>query len=455
MSRNSIVRGVEENNGSIVFRSVVKEVAVHSPLALFSRAENQFKKERFYWKNAKGDFTFIGLGVAYHLEENDKTNVRYEKIRKRWEKLLQLHPNVEESRPILFGGFQFDPRQTIRSEWTYPSASFVVPAIQWTKRDGKSVVAFHAVGEESEVEQKLDDLQKQFDRCQLEVHQPIAPLSPYTLMERKVAQYKQAVQQTVQTIRQTDAKKVVIARALALQFEKEIPIERVLMNIKEEQPNSYHFAFGRAEDFFVGATPERLIEIEEGQAHSACVAGSIPRGKTQREDEQLGQSLWNDEKNREEHDYVVQMIKQVVSRYCQTYRIPTEPQLLKNRDIQHLYTPVTGTLREASSIFDWVRDLHPTPALGGVPTDVALDLILENEQMDRGFYAGPIGWTDATGDGEFAVAIRSTLVKGHSAYLYAGGGLVEDSEVETEYEETWVKFRPMLRALGGHIDGIS
>lgn len=109
-------------------------------------------------------------------------------------------------------------------------------------------------------------------------------------------------------------------------------------------------------------------------------------------------------------------------------------------------------VKKGRNIFEFVEALHPTPALGGVPTLKSMDIIREEEQMDRGYYAGPIGWIDTEGNGEFAVAIRSALLVEDQAYLYAGGGIVADSEVETEYDETWIKFRPVLRALGGQLN---
>src|SRR5699024_3855558 len=193
------------------------------------------------------------------------------------------------------------------------------------------------------------------------------------------------------------------------------------------------------------------IEIKNGRAYSACVAGSIRRGKTEAEDRALGTTLLNDPKNLGEHQYVVDMITKVFASYCKDLQIDDQPQLMKVRDIQHLFTPVAATVREESNIFKFIQSLHPTPALGGVPTSESLSIIREEEQMDRGYYAGPIGWVDTNGDCEFAVAIRSGLLDGKEAYLYAGGGIVADSNVESEYEETWVKFRPVLRALGGQL----
>src|SRR5690606_11878427 len=149
--------------------------------------------------------------------------------------------------------------------------------------------------------------------------------------------------------------------------------------------------------------------------------------------------------------YVVDMISKVFGLQCTGNAVPKKPKLMKIRDIQHLYTPVEGELKQGANLIDLVRDLHPTPALGGEPRQEALSLIRQYETMNRGYYAATVGWIDAKGDGEFAVAIRSALLDKKEAYLYAGGGIVEDSTPQSEYDETWVKFRPMLRALGGQL----
>ena len=143
------------------------------------------------------------------------------------------------------------------------------------------------------------------------------------------------------------------------------------------------------------------------------------------------------------------MIKGAIEDTCSEVDIPSEPRLLKLRHIQHLYTPVKGKPNLGTSLLMLVERLHPTPALGGVPTTSAMLKIREVEDMDRGFYGGPIGWLDYQGNGEFAVAIRSGLIQENEASIFAGCGVVENSEPESEYEETKIKFKPMLSALGG------
>ncbi|WP_040229287.1 isochorismate synthase, partial [Bhargavaea cecembensis] len=220
-----------------------------------------------------------------------------------------------------------------------------------------------------------------------------------------------------------------------------------------EQQESFLFGIESGDKLFFGATPERLVEVRGDHAGTACVAGSVRRGKSAGEDRLLGDGLLGDPKNRSEHQYVVSMIGEVFRRLCTDVRIPAGPRLLKVRDIQHLFTPVEGVPVPGKDLLDFVEALHPTPALGGTPREAAMPMIRENEGMDRGYYGAPVGWMDAEGNGEFAVAIRSALLEGGTARLFAGGGIVADSVPEEEYEETWVKFRPVMRALGGKLHG--
>lgn len=134
---------------------------------------------------------------------------------------------------------------------------------------------------------------------------------------------------------------------------------------------------------------------------------------------------------------------------CSDVKKPAGPQLYKTKSVQHLYTPITGHLKTSASLFDLIEKLHPTPALGGAPQQKAVEIIADIEPMTRGWYAAPIGWMDGRENGEFVVAIRSGLIEGKSARLFAGCGIVEDSDPRSEYEETQIKLKPMISALGG------
>ncbi|WP_301107616.1 isochorismate synthase MenF [Sporosarcina sp.] len=430
------------------------EVETLSPLAFFEAGRSDYGDHRFLWQNADNTVKLVGIGQAAVLTAETE---RFQSISSQWKALCEgLIKEEKDMDPVLFGGFSFDPETRQDEEWqAFPAAYFTVPLFQLKMENGKTYVSINYVTEEMEAAAEFEALRQERDRLThiAEVEEFTIQSKPALVSQTEIAteRYMQAVEKVTSQINQQIAEKVVIAREIKLTFEEEFQKTAALNAITNEQQASYHFGLQIGEDMFFGATPERLVEIKNGQAYSACVAGSIHRGKSAKADQQLGEQLLRDKKNREEHQYVVDMITEVFTEFCTSLQVNKTPKLLKVRDIQHLFTPVEGKLAEDMDIFRLVEALHPTPALGGVPRKTALEIIREEERMDRGFYAGPIGWTDAAGNGEFAVAIRSGLLTGNEAYLYAGGGIVADSKPDEEYAETWVKFRPVLRALGGSL----
>jgi salicylate biosynthesis isochorismate synthase len=183
-------------------------------------------------------------------------------------------------------------------------------------------------------------------------------------------------------------------------------------------------------------------------AVTAALAGSTPRGATPDEDARLGQALLDDPKERAEHDYVVQAIREGLIDVSSRLVADAEPRLRRLANVQHLWTPVRAEVGRDTSVLDIVARLHPTPAVGGFPRPAAMTLIREREQLDRGWYAGPIGWLNRAGEGEFVVGLRSALLRERTATLFAGCGIVAGSEPAAEFAELGWKLRPMLAALG-------
>lgn len=444
-------------NPHIRFFTETVEVGRISPLAFLNAGQEKYKAQHFYWQNANQTLTLVGLGHAKVLTSQLATG-RFAAISREWENLCEaLVKEEKDIAPTLFGGFSFDPKNNKDSEWAnFPTAYFVLPSIQLMTKEGRTYVIINLVTTSAYAMDDFELLRVNRDQliheAQLNEFHPSDKPVVEAMHEIEKDRYRDAVRNTTMKIQQGEAEKVVIARSLNLQFEQSVSSVAAIHHIANEQQESYHFGLQKDGQLFFGATPERLIEIKKGRAYSACVAGSIKRGKTATDDRLMGEELLNDPKNREEHQYVVDMISTVFDAFCTDFTIAKEPKLMKIRDIQHLYTPVEAQVENERSIFEFVESLHPTPALGGVPTNESLAIIRGEEQMDRGYYAGPIGWTDTEGNGEFAVAIRSALLEEQQAYLYAGGGIVADSEVEKEYDETWIKFRPVLRALGGQLN---
>jgi len=432
------------------------EVSRLSALAFYAAGEERYKGERFYWQNREKTMTLVGLGHAHTIQNNAK-NDRFDAVEAEWKCLTKNCVKGQAAlQPILFGGFTFDPQNSVNGEWTdFPEAYFALATYQLVLRDNKAYVSIHLIAQASQAEQQFEALRKErdhlIDAAQVAQVQMYAKPEITSYFEPYKDPYLASIDQVTALIKAKQAAKVVIARSLALQFKEQVTSPQVLAQIIDEQPESYLFGLEWHDLLFFGASPERLVKVESGRAYSSCVAGSIQRGKTPEEDEAYGQSLLNDPKNGGEHQYVVDMIAETFRKNCVEMKIPDGPRLLKIRDIQHLYTPVEGQLNDEATILQLTKHLHPTPALGGVPRTEAMSAIRKYEPMNRGLYAAPIGWLDAEGNGEFAVAIRSAALIKDKAYLYAGGGIVADSEPQSEYEETLVKFRPMLRALGGQV----
>jgi menaquinone-specific isochorismate synthase len=178
------------------------------------------------------------------------------------------------------------------------------------------------------------------------------------------------------------------------------------------------------------------------------LAGSIGRGKTPAEDADLAQELLNSAKNQHEHALVVQSIRRRLASLTNELTMPDEPGILQLGYIQHLFTPIHATLKHADGVLPILQNLHPTPALGGQPRELAMPFISQAEPVPRGWYGAPVGWLDHHLDGAFGVAIRSAITQDRRVWLYAGAGIVADSDPQAEWDETALKFRPMLNALG-------
>jgi menaquinone-specific isochorismate synthase len=268
-------------------------------------------------------------------------------------------------------------------------------------------------------------------------------------------QWEQAVARGVAAIKTSGPlRKVVLARDLYATAAEPVDARVLLRRLAARYPDCYTFAC----DGLVGATPELLIR-RAGRAVSALVlAGTTPRGGSAGEDDALGAALLADAKNTEEHAYAVASLRETLGPLCEALDIEPGPVLLKLANLQHLATPVRGKLTRPGpggsvrSALALAGTVHPTAAVCGTPTGTAMELIRELEQMDRERYAGPVGWMDASGNGEWGIALRCAQLNGRTARLFAGCGIVGGSDPEAELAEAQVKFRPMRNAMDG-LDG--
>ncbi|MEH7492320.1 isochorismate synthase [Neobacillus niacini] len=444
--------------GRPILISEVHQMDSIDPLSFFNSGRERYLGERFYWKDPSEEVVLIGIGISKQIQSDQATD-RFFHVEEEWRNFLKdgliFNPfNENGLGPVMFGGFSFDPLKAKTPLWSkYADSLFHVPKFMLTIVKGQSYLTTNIVCTPNDDYTLLEKVMN--ERTQLllltsaKQDTNVKPAKLLEMKEISPQQWKQTVDDVVEELKTGSLKKVVLARELRLLFDDQVKADVILENLYNQQRDSFIFVFESNGDCFIGATPERLVKKQGENVFSTCLAGSIRRGKNEEEDIILGQTLLNDQKNINEHGFVVEMIKEALEESCEEIILPDKPQLMKIRDIQHLYTPVIGKCQKDASLLLLVERLHPTPALGGLPKKEAVEKIRQVEELDRGYYSGPLGWVDYRGNGEFSVSIRSGLIQGKEASLFAGCGVVANSDSESEYLETSLKFTPMLRALGG------
>ena len=260
--------------------------------------------------------------------------------------------------------------------------------------------------------------------------------------------WEQAVADAVAAIKAGGLRKVVLARDVFATAEEPLDARVLLRRLAGRYPDCFTFAC----DGMIGATPELLVRRAGNQVSALVLGGTLPRGADPAQDQALGEELLASAKNNEEHAYAVDSIREALGPLCQALDVEARPSLLKFPNLQHLGTQVRGTLADGKtsrSALALAAAVHPPAAVCGTPPGVALELIRDLEHMDRERYAGPVGWVDADGNGEWGIALRCGQLSGRTARLFAGCGIVAGSEPAAELAETMVKLQPMRGALEG------
>lgn len=261
------------------------------------------------------------------------------------------------------------------------------------------------------------------------------------------AAWDQAVTAAVSRIGAGELDKVVLARAVKASASAPIDVRTLLPRLAEDYPSCWTFHV----DGLVGATPELLARVDHGLVTSRVLAGTIRPTGDETADLAHAAALARSSKDREEHEYAVRSVTQVLDAHCASVNVPEAPSVLHLPNVMHLATDVTGVLSHNASALELIRELHPSAAVCGTPTLTAARMIDELEDLDRARYSGPVGWIDASGDGEWCIGLRSAEISAADPSrlrLFAGCGIVLASETESEWAESEAKLEPMLRALG-------
>lgn len=358
----------------------------------------------------------------------------------------QRHPSLRSKQPEIVGGFGFSTNSTQSDTLWGPlkNGQFFLPKFLLVQSPFITYLICCSKTP-ANIQSQLADFYTRLNAETASVATAVMPNPVQTQVEVAAKDWQANVTKAVAAIKDKQLEKVVLARSMMVSFATKLNPLSTWKALIETQPQAYHILFKTNSISFISATPELFAEFGPNHFQTAAVAGTSRRGLTAADDDALGKALLADPKNQHEHEIVATTIYQALKAQGLTITMPDQPQLLKNPQVQHLFTPLIG--KGTYNLFGLLSRLHPTPALGGFPKSAALSLIQQFEPQARGLFGAPIGYFDLDLRGKLAVGIRSALLSGNHAHLFAGAGIVADSSPEKELVETRLKFQPMLQAL--------
>lgn len=342
-----------------------------------------------------------------------------------------------------------------KSEAHFPPATIFLPKWQVIRKNHRCILIVNIVlDKNSKIENILSDVWYKSQQIngleKTDFYSASSGLSshPVKIDQKPYHQFKKSVHSALNLIQEKQLKKIVLSQAIDVVSKQNFDLIFSLNNLRFLYPDCYIFSTSNGKgQQFIGASPERLISLKSKALITDAVAGSAPRGKTVLEDVKLGQELLTSEKNLREHKVVVDFIVERLLNLGLNPAFLPQPRLMQLSNIQHLWTPIQSLVTGNINLLEILAQLHPTPAVAGTPRDIAQQQIHHYEAFDRSLYAAPIGWIDHQGNGEFIVGIRSALLDGNRARLYAGAGIVAGSEPEKELAEIQLKLQALLKAL--------
>lgn len=417
---------------------------------------------QYYWEKPSNEFAIAAAGSVARIQTTGQE--RFRNASDQGKELLSSVYHISNLKHHLasvhlLGGFSFFDHNIDKIWRDYGAGSFTLP--EWVLvKDGKLTI-LTITKKVSSASQK-DVVYNEFIKT-LEHLDSICNAGSYKVEPKQsyrstvntpgveseaYNRWIHSVENATDLIKAKKFKKIVLARELRVELQTPVSGTRILNHLRNQYPDCYSFLISQnGASSFIGSTPERLASFREREVLTEGLAGSISRGKTASEDAVLEYELLHSQKDLNEHAFVLDAIEENLQRFSDVFEHPVSPGIKKLSNVQHLYTPVHAKIKKGVSRTEVLSKLHPTPAVGGYPREAAMPYISKLEHFDRGWYAAPIGWINANGEGEFVVAIRSGLINTNEVRFFAGCGIVEDSNPHKEWDETNLKFIPMLTAL--------
>jgi menaquinone-specific isochorismate synthase len=441
------------NKNKEIYVSLAKKIDPIDPLSVLRViAPNQ--PLYFYWENSRKEEAITAYGAANHLIVNGSD--RFAQVQKfiteNTDKIMKVGDhNLAYSTPHFYCSFSFlDNPDYPRSP--FPGATVFLPQFQvMRKKNSYTLIINLALTKETNLELVCEQIQYQINLISQApvniIEQKHNLLESSSIQEQNGLEFKKSVVSALRSIAAQKFSKIVLAHSIDVTSPEPFDYINSLAYLRKTHPDCYIFSTSNGKGKqFIGASPERLISIQKQQFVTDALAGSAPRGKNVSEDAYLAKRLLRSEKEKREHqavtDFIVQRLWQLG---LQPQQAPL--QLLKLSNIQHLWTPIYSPLTANIHPLEILAQLHPTPAVAGVPTEIVCAEISRYETFDRSLYGAPIGWVDYQGNSEFIVGIRSALIDGNTAKIYGGAGIVAGSDPHKEFDEVQLKLQSLFKAL--------
>jgi isochorismate synthase len=459
LERDALLSGLESalarvSDGTRLVSATIPVEGEPDPAAIAfgsRRADDRW----FCWEQPDRSFALAGLGTATEVVSRGERRFRdvAEGCALATRDRVSSEPEglPAGAGPIWTAGFAFSPGGGTEPIWSsMPPALAVLPEISIVRSDGVAyLTAAVALEEGSDRNESLQRVERRLASLR---SVPLTPADPHpgqaTIAGRHPPErYEEIVAAAVERIGAGSVDKVVLARELTVEANSAHDPAALHGALRDLFPACFCFCFGTPEAAFAGASPELLVRRSGAVAATVALAGTTSRSADPAVDDHLGEAMLRSPKVRDEHGIVVRRIERTLRPHAVWIHGEPEPFVIKVGNIQHLATPIRAQLTEAMSAVELAGRLHPTPAIGGEPRDPAVAMIDELEGIDRGWYTGPIGWMDAVEDGEFCVGLRSALLRDREAHLYAGCGIVADSDPAAELQESELKFEVLLPLL--------
>ena len=405
--------------------------------------------ERFFLERPAEGTTIVASGCLHRIAARGKG--RFDDAAERAGALLGRivvdgDPGPAAAGPLVVGGFSFDDAPPAEGPWAgFGPADLVLPELLLVQREDRAWIT--AVGEDPTLlAVRVDAWLARLRRAPEPSPQPGAGAIEYRTRSDPPADYLARVTRAIDDVGAGELEKVVVARSVRITGGG-WDVTALVDRLRRAHPRCATFLVTRGDACFLGASPERMLRREGDRLTAMAVAGSAPRGRSPEADRRHARALAESKKEQAEHAVVVRYLRERLGTEGHPVEHPEAPAVMALEGIQHLATPVRAAGADARSAIGWAGRLHPTPAVAGAPPDAARAWLARHEPLDRGWYAAPIGFCDAEGDGEFWVALRSALLRGDEARLFAGAGVVADSDPDAELRETRLKLTTLLAPL--------